>query len=196
MNAEQYWENRNVLDFYFGDSLQTRIICDAIKKCAPNSIFEFGCGSGRNLHFARKKIPDITRAVGIDINPEIIKRGIAAHDNIKLHLSSDYKFTENEFDLCFTLSALDHIDNRNEVKRIIENLIYISQRHVIIFEPFNGTNACAFPEYSEVPHTYFWNYDALFDELKLDILSRGETELQNKKDIRMIYILWVIKNEK
>jgi len=95
----------------------------------PRTILELGCGNGRNL----SQFPD-SFCVGIDPDSlnvkyakERVKKGEVYLGNHKI-LSS---FSNNQFDVGFTCSVLDHIENFGPV---LANLCRVCKK-VILIEP-------------------------------------------------------------
>jgi SAM-dependent methyltransferase len=99
-----------------------------IKQQRPNSVLEFGCGTGKHL----KALPNVNKKFGIDVSLMNI-----IHGNVKNGL--DYLFLGDEdilpklqdIDVVFTCSVLDHIENIDaiivEMKRIAQRAIYLAE---------------------------------------------------------------------
>ncbi len=102
-----------------------------------NSIFEFGCNSGKNLNNLKLELKRKGLVLeGIDINQKAIN---VAHDLFNLDGAKigDEKTLEqltSKYDLVFTISVLCHIEN---IELIINNLEQISNRYVMLIETKN-----------------------------------------------------------
>jgi len=194
-NSEEYWANRKVLvGFYLNKGKATDVICEALEGMTLYSIFEFGCGTGRNLHYIIEGHLSIIRAVGIDINYEILSVGKQEFSNLILINSHNYEYKES-FDVCFTASALTHIESLCDVTEIIENLLYTCKT-LILLEPFTGKNIPAFPEYTITPHTYFWDYKSILQELgckDFEVIDSPLCDNETKLGVGKYYKLWKVR---
>jgi 2-polyprenyl-3-methyl-5-hydroxy-6-metoxy-1,4-benzoquinol methylase len=138
MEAKQYYKTFKAKDAI--NELNLKLI-EWVKSFDPISVLEFGCGTGKNLALLPARI---TR-VGIDISPANVKIAVDKHklcaywadESILGHLAN--------FDVCFTCSVLDHIEDAFPV---IQELKRIANKAVIIAE----TNDVVGPYY--FPHDY------------------------------------------
>lgn len=88
---------------------------ELIKATNPNSVFEFGCGTGKNL---RSLDPIVT--CGMDVSPQNVI--VSHYRNMRsfVILGDEYNLGHlANFDVAFTCSVLDHIE---DVDRIITEL--------------------------------------------------------------------------
>jgi len=171
--ALEYWSNESRLsEYYLGRKMHTDIFIDALKLDFPSvrSLLEFGCGTGRNLHFAKHDLPQIESANGIDINASLIEEGRKHYPDIKLLISSDgldlLDYTPSKSkDVVFTISVLDHLPDRDLVLKAITHFFRIARLGVMLFEPNCGVVGPVYPEYTNVPFSYSWDYLRIFQEL-------------------------------
>ncbi len=131
-------------------------LIDLISKESPQSIFEFGCGSGKNLQWFPKVV-----TCGLDVSPQNI---IVSHYRNKLPFvilgdESNLGHLSN-FDVAFTCSVLDHIEY---ITPIISELKRMAR---IIFVAEADWHA---------PDRYYWSHDyGSFGFEKLDFSWIGE----------------------
>jgi len=105
----------------------------------PKSVFEFGCGEGRNLQLLKDRrgndIEERERKFnlfGIDINPNAIKKGQDNELNVLVGDESYLnKIKTDSFDIALCYSVLNHIPG--DITSIIKNLKRIS-KYVILYE--------------------------------------------------------------
>lgn len=108
-------------------------LADQILSFKPYSVFEFGCGTGKNLKLIQK-ISGIEQIYGVDLSPSNI---FFARENNKLDhcLVGDENALEhiesNSFDVVFTCSVLDHI---HEISQIIQQFERIARKGIVLFE--------------------------------------------------------------
>ncbi|AIF82789.1 Methyltransferase domain [Candidatus Nitrososphaera evergladensis SR1] len=117
-------------------------LVNTIMSFEPSSVFEFGCGVGKNLVLLRDK--GVKSIFGIDISEAAIKKakekGINALRADERHLSK-----VQPCDVAFTCSVLDHVEN---IDKIMEQLKRIAQKAVVLMET-NDTPAKFY-----YPHDY------------------------------------------
>lgn len=106
-------------------------LVSCIEEFEPTSVFEFGCGSGKNLALLKKNNPNI-QTYGMDIS---IVNVIQSHLNgVDCVIRGDERYMpQGKFDVCFTCSVLDHIPNEN-IEQVIGNLVSMSNKAVVIGE--------------------------------------------------------------
>jgi len=93
-----------------------------------DSVIELGCGRGGNL----TKYPEVKTIVGIDPNPINIKKAQKAVKNGQIILGDHTlltKYDTNQFDVGYTCSVLDHMENfvsaLHELCRICKNVMLL-----------------------------------------------------------------------
>lgn len=100
----------------------------------PNSVCEFGCGTGKNL-----RMLNVDDKIGIDVSEEAIKiakaKGVFAIVGDETEL---FKFPAGRFDVIFTVSVLDHIPNVeviiSEFKRVAKKAIFLLETNDVPFK--------------------------------------------------------------
>ncbi len=112
------------------------------------SILEIGCGPGGNLIEVLKENPK--RLVGVDISDEMVylaKKNVA-NNNIEIFKTDgiELPFADNEFDIVFTATVLQHNTDETMLKRVIEELCRVAKEKVFLFERIEnkvlGSNLC------------------------------------------------------
>ena len=167
-NPKNFYKN------YLADNniIQSNIdLKNEILKFSPNSVFEFGCGTGKNLKLFEKNI----KTFGIDISEKAIKM---ANQNMINAICADEKYltkVEN-FDVVFTCSVLDHIENIDE---IIQHFIRITNKAVILLETNDIIDKFYFPHQYE----------------KYGFTKKHDYKFVSKKPYGdgAIYEIWIIK---
>lgn len=122
MNPKEYYRN------YLADDklgAVSRKVIQEIYKEEPNHIFEFGCGTGKNLNSFN------TTVCGLDISWQNITHAYAK--NIPFLILGDESHLRHlcNFDIVFTCSVLDHIQDISgivqELKRIANKVVYLAE---------------------------------------------------------------------
>jgi trans-aconitate methyltransferase len=106
-------------------------LVSCIEEFEPANVFEFGCGSGKNLALLKKNNPNV-ETYGMDIS---IVNVMQSHLNgVDCVIRGDERYMPNsKFDVCFTCSVLDHIPHEN-IEQVIGNLVSMSRKAVVIGE--------------------------------------------------------------
>jgi hypothetical protein len=79
----------------------------AIMEEAPTSVFEFGCGTSKNL----KLLPSNVVTCGMDVSPANIICSHYRNDRTFAIIGDEYHLAHlHNFDVAFTCSVLDHIE--------------------------------------------------------------------------------------
>ncbi len=129
--AKGFWAAAPSNTFYQDDQPWSRLVADLVAELKVASVLEFGCNVGRNL--AAIAAAPGQRLVGIDVNPEAIRRGRAT-GGLDLRVGDEQTlagFRDGEFDLVFTVSVLDHIP---DISRLCRELVRCARRHVLCLE--------------------------------------------------------------
>ena len=129
-----------------------------IEKCGyPDSIIELGCGNGGNLD----KFSLSCKRIGIDPEPGNIKS--ALHRNIDCEfIEGEHNILQNyqcnEFDVAFTVSVLDHIEDFT----VALSKMLIIAKEVILLEPLiKGVERLAFKNETHIWNvTWYHNYES------------------------------------
>lgn len=98
----------------------------------PQSVIEFGCGTGKNLDLLRGEQKDV-RVFGIDISKNATKIARTKYRLDVVCASEDYlrELPDKSFDVGFTCSVLDHIE---EIDNIVTELNRICRMAIVIAE--------------------------------------------------------------
>lgn len=100
---------RNYLADDTVSELNTKL-SDLIKNEKPNSVFEFGCGSGKNISLQN------CVTCGLDVSPQNIIKAHYKNYCDFLILGDEYHLGHlANFDIVFTCSVLDHIEYITEI---------------------------------------------------------------------------------
>lgn len=136
-------------------------LVDEILKYKPRSVFEFGCGQGKNLELIRSYKPNLIRNIyGLDISKQAVE---SAHhkgrDYVQIGDEEDIQYFGNKVtDVSFTCSVLDHIEHEITVDQILKDLKRISKKAVILYETQHD---------SPLDYYYYHDYEAKgFTKLK------------------------------
>lgn len=166
MTSKQFYRN------YLADDNLSELnnyLIDLILLHNPQNVFEFGCGSGKNLvDFERNGIV----TAGLDISPQNIT---VAHYRNKLPFlmigDESHLGHLSNFDVAFTVSVLDHIE---DITKIIEELKRIAP---VVF----------LAETNDIPAEFYYphNYESFGFE-KIDFSWIGEDGA--------IYHIWKFSN--
>lgn len=139
-------------------------LMDLITACHPTHVLEFGCGTGKNLRLISDYHPEMNiECTGIDISLMGLIHARTRHD-VPFILCGDETHLRHlcNFDIVFTCSVLDHIEN---IEGIIQEFKRIANKNIILME----TN--------DVPGQYYYphNYEAFgFTKLAYEYLSEGD----------------------
>lgn len=137
MNPKLFYSN------YIADdnlcNLNLRLIKE-VESLSPVHVFEMGCGTGKNLIELHKK--GIV-AHGLDISAGNVCTAIYKHGLPFVAIGNDSHLRHYaNFDVCFTCSFLDHVENAFE---IVGELKRICNKAVILAEPQHHS-----------PETLYW----------------------------------------
>ena len=143
--AKTYFRDKFLADDYIRP-LNHDLVWEIITKFHPRSVFEFGCGQGKNLALLLEEFGNLIvtdKAVGIDVSEYAIKKGRQSHPS--LNSDSNHRISVGDedtlvymksksFDVSFTCSVLDHIEKEETIAEIINHLKRISKQGVILYE--------------------------------------------------------------
>ena len=198
--AKNYWKERAVPECYTEKVKQVDAILQVLKPLCENevsSVFEFGCGTGRTLHWIQRTYPSVS-AFGMDVSPIMVQKGLQSFPvNIQLGDEKRLKrIPDDHFDLVFTCSVLDHIP---EPFPPFSDLARIARRYLLLLEPMlvHNPDGKVFEgrvddKLTYVSYTYSWNYDAMIARSELDILSREHLCLA-PSGMGPYYYLWLCR---
>ena len=100
-------------------------LADQILGFNPTSVFEFGCGTGKNLKLLLDQSPKIRKATGVDISMKNIEKAHTVNFLNDCRLADERSlatFEDKSCDVVFTCSVLDHIQQISRI--IVELLVY------------------------------------------------------------------------
>lgn len=136
MTPKQFYRN------YLADNelqeLNDKLI-SLIKEENPAHVFEFGCGTGKNLR------PLEVAVCGLDVSFLNIIHAVTVNKIPFLIIGDEYHLGHlTNFDVVFTCSVLDHIENVDRV----------------VFELKRIANKCLFiAETNDTPYRYYYPHD-------------------------------------
>lgn len=168
------------------DDVDQFLIRGVVADMQPTSAFEFGCGSGKNLMLL-KKHSDTLETCGQDISPmNCINAHLRGVDSVII--GDERHMPMRKFDVCFTVSVLDHIPPEN-IEQVIGNLQAMAIKGVVIAE--------AILQDSE---NFYWNHDYSawgFQKLDGKFIDRlgieyGVPDFISQEDGNQ-YFIWVWK---
>lgn len=131
----------------------------------PISVFEFGCGQGKNLDLIVRSAYPHPRVSGIDISRKAVN---SAHKKGRRYvdLGDEHTLTAKRSNSCsvaFTCSVLDHIEVDWIAEKIVKDLQRIARDSVILLET---------DRHSPMYYYYFHDYEQLgFTKLQWAYIS-------------------------
>ncbi len=162
-----FWKNPNKgnvpEEYIFGEE-RSKFLVNLLKEFESkksSKIIEIGCNVGRNLRYLQKE--GYQELSGIEINtdaiilmgekfPELSSHVTIYNEPVENCIKS---FTENEFDVIFTMATLQHIHNNN--KFVFDEIVRITKKILITIEDEKGISWRHFPR----------NYKTIFEKLGL-----------------------------
>lgn len=140
-------------------------LVDAISKFDPSSILEIGCNCGPNLYLLAKRFPD-AKIVGVDINPEAIRRGEEwlkqeGISNVTLLVgrSDDLgRFQDKSFDVVFTDAVLIYV-GPDKIRRAISEMLRVASKALVLIEWYNFDSNKIDKDGLGVYHKGLWKRD-------------------------------------
>jgi len=140
-----------------------RVLISEIIKLEPDSAFEFGCGSGKNLKMIEQALDKRIETCGQDISIlNCIQAHLAGVDSV---ICGDERHLPiRPFDVVFTCSVLDHIPHEN-INALVDGLKTMASKAVIVCE----TNS--------FDHNFYFRHDYAamgFVKVGADMVSNGD----------------------
>lgn len=167
-DAKTYWSSIDVSNHgtYLKRQAWSVELAELFAARAPRSVFEFGCNAGKNLLTVRERLPKCFLA-GIDINAQAIE--VARKSKLRASVGDEKLlelFPNRAFDICFTVSVLDHMP---EPAAALRELARMSAKALYLLEPWLGAEGRVVRNYNErlerdidtTPYSYSWDYPAL-----------------------------------
>lgn len=119
--------------------MHTLKIIELLGICPPKLILDLGCGTGFSMEALIEMGFDV---IGIDINPYMVEK--AREKNLKVCLG-DFRelknyFEKGSFDAIISISALQWIKNKKDMKKIAEGIHYVLKDEGVVgiqFYPFS-----------------------------------------------------------
>jgi len=149
-----------------GNCKYAKLIASEIRKHfgAPKSIVELGCGCGKNL----AEFSDAIFTLGIDPLLSNVRTALASITRGNIILGNHdvlNGFADGMYDVGFTCSVLDHIEN---FETALRGLCRVS-RKVMLFEPYiNGVDRKALEtETSCWKTTWYHNYEFILNAMEV-----------------------------
>lgn len=100
------------------------------------SVLEVGCGLGDLLIVASKFNPK--ELYGVDGDPQVVEAAKKYTASIEADISvadaGDLPFPEKSFDVVLVMYELQHLDNKQEIKMVIEEVTRVCRQWVILIE--------------------------------------------------------------
>ena len=121
-----YWRTYRA-DYPMGE-LNFKLM-ELIMEYRPKRVFEFGCGTGKNLVFLREKLK--CDVVGLDISYQNIAHCFVNHLNNSILGDESMLPYLSGFDITFTCGVLDHIPNIEgitfQLQRMASNAVLLGE---------------------------------------------------------------------
>jgi len=175
MNPSEFYR------MYTADNTMTHLnntLVNRILQYYPASVLEFGCGTGKHLKSISELRPTV-HCVGIDISLMNIIYGKTRNDLESLILGNESMLPRlGKFDVVFTCSVLDHIE---DVHSILDSFKALARNSVILAETNDK------PGEFYYPHDYEFHG---FRKIDFEWISIGE----NGDGAR--YNIWIWHNER
>ena len=169
--AKRYWGSLQHGEFYFPETHWSVFMSQRIVALRPRSVFELGCNVGRNLVSIRDRDSSI-RLTGVDVNAEAseMARSMRGLDVIHADDSFIAGLGDDEIDIVFTVSVLDHL---TEPARVLNDMVRVARIGVLLLEPYLGREGKVVknmdPATGELtdstPYSYSWDYQKLAADL-------------------------------
>lgn len=137
--AKQYFKDTFIADDLVRP-LNSFLVDYIYTQFKPTSLFEFGCGQGKNLQLYLGRYGNTSRfkrAFGIDVSEQAIIQGRKAHPGLDIVWGDELVLStlmRKGYDVSFTCSVLDHVPEEERVRFIIEQLIAMSVKGVVLCE--------------------------------------------------------------
>lgn len=133
ITAKEYFSN------YLADDVVRPLNQQLVKellKGNPTSIFEFGCGQGKNLDLITKSAYRAPKVSGIDLSRKAVD---SAHKKGRkyVELGDEHVLESKRANSCsvaFTCSVLDHIETDWIAEKIVKDLQRIARDSVVLLE--------------------------------------------------------------
>lgn len=129
----------------------------------PQSLFEFGCGSGKNLKLVERALGRSIETCGQDISIlNCIQAHLAGVDSVIC--GDERHLPGRQFDVVFTCSVFDHIPHEN-IDALVASLKAMARKAVVVCET-NSFN-----------ENFYYRHDYIgmgFRQVGADMVSTGD----------------------
>lgn len=139
MTEDDYWmgvtEKEDFEAKFFDDpTISTDDTVKAVTEAlgSPQSILEIGCGYGRIAGKVKEAFPQ-SEVTGIDINKEIIKRGLG---DVKYLVSN--KIPEGKWDAIYSVTVFQHLPSEKKQKYISDAAKSLNKDGVLLVQFIEG----------------------------------------------------------
>ena len=179
-DARAYWARRHPTDYSFVARSTTAPAVAVVRELLggkAGTVCEFGCGIGLTLRAINatgdRELHEAAICHGYDINPEAVRVGNAAWGNtpeFRLRQGDVQVLAalpDDHYDVAFTVNALAHVV---DVLETLRQLLRVS-RSFFCLEPYDSAR-CGDDASEIFPHSWFWDYPALFAELDTEVEER------------------------
>jgi 2-polyprenyl-3-methyl-5-hydroxy-6-metoxy-1,4-benzoquinol methylase len=112
-----------------------RTLDELMRRAAPRSLLDVGCGEGVLVHRWAQSLPD-SRVVGIDLEEESIQAGWSERRAPNLEYrtmpAEDLPFATDEFELATAIEVLEHVP---DPERTLVEMARCAERHLLVSVP-------------------------------------------------------------
>lgn len=139
-------------------------------------VLEFGCGPGGNIEYLTSK--DCELIYGVDISQNMIdmaKKSLSNHKNVSIQKIDGIHlpFDNNQFDIVFTSTVLQHVTDDNMLAQIIAEMARVSNNVIILFERTEKNEKISLTNHGRTKETY------------IDLFSKHQFKITNLSYIKV-----------
>jgi malonyl-CoA O-methyltransferase len=144
--------NFNLVANTFSDSIaqddgRLELVMGLIEKHNPKSLLDLGCGKGRYLKHISAKFPDI-EIYGCDISNKVTK-SLTKIVEVKHGAIVNIPFEDQQFDLVFTVEALEHCVNLDAALREINRVVKPNGTILIVDKNISKLGRLELPDWEQ-----------------------------------------------
>lgn len=161
--AKNHWRNTD-FSSYIKEQPWSKFIAERVLSYNPERVFEFGCNAGKNIEALVSRGVD---CYGVDINKDAVFHALSK--GLKVATADEYILKimpDKSFDVCFTVSVLDHLP---EPGPVLKELARLSNKALLLLEPWLGVEGKVVKNFNvqknkivdTTPYSYSWDYVAL-----------------------------------
>lgn len=109
-----------------------------------NSLLDFGCGQGRYFPWQQKYLDKIHSYIGVDIDPEVIKKAILQYRNHPNFTTDTFHhidgnnlslFEDKSFDTTILVEVIEHIANLQSLETLLKECIRVTKKNIMLTTP-------------------------------------------------------------